>query len=330
MKKTAYLVAVVAITSLSLLYALWGVDYRKLGQVMMGADLRVLAPFFLFLVLFYLFTGLRWNLILRPLGRYSLQQSAPAMMIGFAGNNILPAHMGELVRAVLFGRKFGKPGSSVLATLVVERILDVFAILFFYFLAILLIKPFPESIRLGAVTAALITGLLSALIFLFLFFPKWFQTVFLRLGFWLPTGLREKINTLLENAVNGLSALKSPGVVLGMLIFSLLKWSAGGAMVWFALQGFDVRISFNVSMVVIAVTALAVTVPSAPGYIGTLQAAFIFALTPFGIPREVALAASVLYVIAQWVPVTLIGGLLFFSTGLKIPEMSEAARHVRD
>jgi len=130
------------ITALMLLYALWGVDFPRLGRLLAGADYTLLLPFEAALVLFFVFTGLRWNLILRSQGRYSLRQSGPAMMIGFAGNNVLPAHLGELVRAVVFARQSSVPAAAVFMTLVVERILDVLAILLFYFLAVALILYF--------------------------------------------------------------------------------------------------------------------------------------------------------------------------------------------
>ena len=49
--------------------------------------------------------------------------------IGFGGNCVLPARLGELVRAVYFGKKEEMSSSSALGTVVVERILDGFMIL---------------------------------------------------------------------------------------------------------------------------------------------------------------------------------------------------------
>ncbi len=329
MKRIATIALAATVTILALVYALWGVDFARLGSVLAGARYWVLAPFGVFLALFYGFTGLRWNLILRPLGRYSLLQSGAAMMIGFAGNNVLPAHLGELVRAVVFGRKFGVPPSSVLVTLVVERILDVFSILFFYFLAVLSIDPFPESIKLGAeAIAAVMAGLCVAIIF-FLRDPEFFLRLWDRFAGWLPAVLREKGRGLLENAAAGLSALRSPAMLAGMLGYSLLKWLSCGAMVWLALLSFDQQISFGVSMIVIAVTAVAVTVPSAPGFFGAMQAAFVFALLPFGISREVALAASVFYLVSQWLPVTVFGGVCFAATGARFRDVRADAERVR-
>jgi hypothetical protein len=92
-------------------------------------------------------------------------------------------------------------------------------------------------------------------------------------------------------------------------------------MVWLSLRAFAEPLPFGVTLVVNAVGALAVTVPAAPGFFGTMQAAFVFALVPFGVAQEVALAASVLYLLAQWVPVTAFGAVCFAATGLRLREV---------
>ncbi|MCH8888325.1 MAG: flippase-like domain-containing protein [SAR324 cluster bacterium] len=328
LKKTAYILVAGASTTAALVYALWGVDFALLMRLLAGADFRVLAPFLGLLAGFYFLTGWRWNLLLRPLGRFTLTQSGPAMMIGFAGNNVFPAHLGEVARAIVFGRRYTLPVSSVLASLVGERILDVFAILFFYFLAVLVLDPFPESFRFGVEAAAAVTAAGCVGIVFFLRFPGTFLALYRRLAFWLPRGLREKGAGLLKNSMDGLAALKTPHILLALLVLSLAKWLVAGGMVWLALAAFDTSISFGVTMIVIAVSALAVTVPSAPGYVGAIQAAFVFALVPFGVPQEVALASSVFYLVSQWVPVTIFGGACFAATRLRRGELQQEPEKV--
>ena len=45
-------------------------------------------------------------------------------MIGFMGNNVLPAHLGELIRVFVLGRTFALSKAAVLSSVVLERILD--------------------------------------------------------------------------------------------------------------------------------------------------------------------------------------------------------------
>ncbi|HEX7927067.1 MAG TPA: lysylphosphatidylglycerol synthase transmembrane domain-containing protein, partial [bacterium] len=233
------------------------------------------------------------------------------------GNNVLPAHLGELVRTVVFARQYGHSSGAVLASLVLERVLDVFAILAFYFTVVQLGGPLPESIRAGAEIIALVMVPFCLGLFLFLRFPSPFMRLWAWGSAWLPQRLRERGTRLLDGIAHGLSAVESPGRVLALLLLSLVKWGVTGGMVWLALRAFHTPIGYNAAIIGVAVSALAVTLPSAPGYVGTLQAAFVFSLTPFGVSPEVSFAASVYYLVAQWIPVTAAGVLSFFLVGIQ-------------
>ena len=129
--------------------------------------------------------------------------------------------------------------------------------------------------------------------------------------------------------MEGFSSLKSFPLVLQMLGYSFLKWAAAGGMVWLSLWMYGEVISFGISMVIIALSALAVTLPSAPGYVGTVQAVFVFGLTPFGISQEIALAASVSYLLGQWIPVTLVGALFLVISRLSLRGLEAEGTQVR-
>ena len=138
---------------------------------------------------------------------------------------------------------------------------------------------------------------------------------------------------MLENAMLALSSLKSPQRLTLLIGYSILQWGIMSIMVWLALLAFDTLIPMSVSIIVLTVITLAVTIPSAPGYVGAIQAAFVFALVPFGVKQEIAFAASVFFLVANWVPVTAVGALFFIFTGLRVVEVRqevEKAESVRD
>jgi uncharacterized protein (TIRG00374 family) len=312
-----------AIAVAALAYALSKVDLTALGRQLAGGNYGLVPAFLVLQTAYFLVTAVNWTLLLRPLGRYSLRQVLPTMFLGFGGNNVLPAHLGELVRAVAFARQFKRPTGAVLASLVLERVLDVLAILVFYFLAVRITRTLPDSIRTGAeVVAALIVPFCLAL-FLFLRYPGPFLRLWAWGSAWMPLPLRRKGTSLLEGVVKGLSAMDSLPHVAGMIGLSLLKWTLGTGMIWLSLRAFGVTVTPGAAMIVLAVSALAVSLPSAPGYVGTLQASFVFALAPFGIASEVAFAASVFYMVVLWVPVTTAGLVSFLALGLKMNQLRQ-------
>ncbi len=328
----SFLIALV-ITVLALIYALWEVDFHELSRLLSGGEYWVLIPFFVALILFYWAKALRWTVILRPLGRFSWVQVTPAMMIGFGGNNILPAHLGELIRTVVFSRRYHQPLSSVFTSLILERILDVIAILVLYFLAALAIGKPPKALQTAALIIAGLMGGATLGILILLIRPSLIMNIWSKCSSWLSTNLQCRGQKMLENAILALSSLKSPWRLMLLLGYSILQWSIMSAMVWLALIAFGTFIPLSVTVIVLTVISLAVTVPSAPGYVGAIQAAFVFALVPFGVTQEIAFASSVFFLVAQWIPVTTVGGLFFLFTGLRVADIRhdvEKAESVSD
>jgi hypothetical protein len=72
----------------------------------------------------------RWRVLLRPVGTPFLRALVDATNIGFMANVLLPLRIGEIIRPVLLSRKERQPLGGILATIVLERIFDMFTILF--------------------------------------------------------------------------------------------------------------------------------------------------------------------------------------------------------
>ncbi len=321
--------AALLVTALALLYALWDVDFQKLGGLLVDARYVSVAPFLALLVFFFWIKALRWSAILQPLGRFTWRDATPSMMIGFAANNLLPAHLGELLRAIVFSQRFRQPFSGVLASLLAERILDIVAILLLYFVAAQIIVEAPPELRVSAWIVAGLTAIACACIFLALKWPELLSLCWDSISRRLPDIIRQRGRVILQNVIVGLASLQSARQILLLLAYSVLQWLIMGIEIWLCLWAFETVVGVPAALVVLAVTTLAVTIPSAPGYIGAIQAAFVFALTPLGISNEVAFAASVLFLVVQWIPVTVVGMIFFMTSGIAFSELRREADQVR-
>ncbi len=110
----------------------WAEVWTQLRQ----ARYLFLAPAVLFGMLVYVIKMVRWRMILGTMCRPSYRHLFSSIMIGFTGNCVLPARMGEVLRAVVLRLKVKDVGVSAgIATIVVERIFDLFAVVFYMFLA---------------------------------------------------------------------------------------------------------------------------------------------------------------------------------------------------
>ena len=99
-------------------------------------QLRQVRPLWLVPVIASIFlrfwlTAIRWQLLLRPVKRVGIHRLFAITMIGFMANNVLPARLGEFVRAYALGRSEALPPSLPFATIVIERIFDGFTLLLF-------------------------------------------------------------------------------------------------------------------------------------------------------------------------------------------------------
>ncbi len=317
MKKWLTTIVVVAVTALLLGYALWKVDLAVLGEALAGADYRFAAPFLVALALFYWLKAWRWAVILEPLGLYSVRQVAPAMIIGFAANNVLPAHLGEIVRSIWFARRYRQRVSAVLVSQVLERILDVVAILLLYLLAVPWIENPPQAIRFSVWLVGAIAATMVALITAMLASPQRVFDLWRVLNSKLPEAIQSRGEAFLQDVLQALSSVRSPGRLLSLVVNSLIQWSLMGVCTWMSVAAIGVNIGPAVTIIVLTACVIAVTIPNAPGYVGALQAAFVFALQPFGVSSESAFAASVFFLVGAWVPITSVGGLLVLGARLR-------------
>src|SRR5688572_33183623 len=68
--------------------------------------------------------GGRWHALLLPIKRLPYRRVLGYTYLGYLANNVLPARLGELVRAHALGEGEGVSRTMVLGTVVVERIVD--------------------------------------------------------------------------------------------------------------------------------------------------------------------------------------------------------------
>src|SRR5512147_1775868 len=105
------------------------IDFNKLLSAFREMDYRYLWPAVLFTFTSYFFRAVRWRFLLIPLKKTRLGNLFPATIIGYMVNNLLPARVGEFVRAFVLAEKEELGKSAVFATLVVDRLFDGFTVL---------------------------------------------------------------------------------------------------------------------------------------------------------------------------------------------------------
>ena len=291
------------------------VDLRQMGRAFATADYVWLLPSLLLIFLGFYLRTLRWKYLLEPVRPVKLGVLFSALMVGYMANTVLPAHLGELARAYLVGKKESLRASAVFASIVIERIIDVFTLLAFMALAMIIFPSFPPWVRQsGFITLAVMLALLAVLLLM-----KRFRTQSLRLleklTTALPRRLRERLNSMLHSFLDGVTPLKNRWRYLQVTLLSVLIWICYGLVFQLNFYSFgfqrDYVLPWSAALVLLVITTISVVVPSSPGYIGTYHYLCQLSLAFFGIPKGPALTyAFVLHAINIFPPFIL--GLFFF------------------
>ena len=112
------------VSVLLLLVLFWQVDFHEIRQALSDANYVYLAPSIALYFVGVYFRAFRWRYLLQPLRPLAASRVYPVVVIGYMANNLLPARLGELVRAYYLARREQLSASSALGTVAVERVYD--------------------------------------------------------------------------------------------------------------------------------------------------------------------------------------------------------------
>jgi hypothetical protein len=121
-KRNLFSVAIIAL----IVYVFYRMhlDWTKLFDDLKHYDLIYLFPALVVYLFGYYIRGGRWVVLLSPVKKCRFNSLFPTLLIGFMMNNVLPARLGEFIRAYLNGKKEGISSSASLATIILERLFD--------------------------------------------------------------------------------------------------------------------------------------------------------------------------------------------------------------
>jgi uncharacterized protein (TIRG00374 family) len=268
-----------------------------------------------FFVVGYLCRIARWQLMLRiDNPALPFYRAGIPFMISIAANNVLPLRAGDVMRAFVFSKWLSVPSSSVLATLVSERLLDLLSLLVCLALALAYLGLAMDSATtlLGIGSAGLFS--VAAIVALILGFPQVFQPLVMFLVRWIAslTGAAgEGLLRAVENLFQALRKMTRSGRTLGLIAMSALVWSAEAMVFFCAALAVPAITDPQAAWLAMPVGTLSTLLPSSPGYLGTFHYFVIEATQLLGNTSAAAAAFAVVVHLVLWVSATVIGGICF-------------------
>lgn len=306
----------IAISVVCLYFAFQGIRLDQVADAVRGMDAIWLLPAIALFGVSYSGRVFRWQLLFSPqkMRRVSIFH---ALNIGYFLSNLLPARLGDFIRAYLIGDIEHVSKARALSTVVVERLSDGLTVVLLLALTALFVPNIPAEARQGAAGVAIV-GIGGLAFLLTLSFQKERGLALLkRLTAPIPFLRSDKIWGPVEALVDGFAVLRSPRPLLGVGLWSLFAWLLGGLMFWVVMQAMHLNLPVPAAFLVMTVTSLVVVVPSSPGYIGVFHAAAVLTLTSvYSIAKSDALGYAVVMHAFSYVWLIVLGVYSIWHEGL--------------
>jgi len=296
----------ILLSLISLIWLIYTTDWAETWRALTEADYGlVLLAIGLNLFSIPLRT-IRWRLMFSPHNLPPFGRLTAIMLIGQAINVIVPARLGDLVRASLVETE---RTSYVLGTLLMQGALDL--LMLAGLVMVLLFQLSLPGWWRGSGQALLFTSAMALLFVLGLVLGRR-QILRLLTGVverW-PQLKGRRLLGIVEQFLRSLDAFNNP-LTLGWAIFySLLIWGVYGSVNYVLLAAVGVQPSLLAAFFLLVVLQLGIAVPSSPGRIGVYHYLSVQALAVFGVGGAQALTfAIILHLISIIMPIILGAGL---------------------
>jgi uncharacterized protein (TIRG00374 family) len=274
--------------------------------------------------------ALRWRWLIHSRHPIGIGPLFSATMIGFMANNLLPLRLGEFVRAWALGLSQKMSKTTVFATVVVERVVDMITLVAIFGLAVWV---HPLVGRSGS--AALVhrgAGLLmfgaiglTTLLVLMERWPRLAEAIVRLVARPLPATVRSRAEAMLGHFVAGLGLFRDLPRLAWVFALSFLMFGVFALCLTVSMWALRIDQPWYAGLVMLVVTAIGIMVPAAPGYIGTLHVSCKIGLGLFGVAPEISVPFSWFFWAGQWIPITLTGLLCLRRQGLSLAAVGRAS-----
>jgi uncharacterized protein (TIRG00374 family) len=316
-----HILAGVALSAILLYLSLHKVNFREVVDYVRSARTLPILLGVALATLTFALRIFRWQLLLRGNdgGRLGVGPLWHAIAMGFMANNVLPLRVGEVVRTYAAARLTSTRFSAVLASVAVERLFDAIAVIALLALGLFTAK-LPESAVAGfgvgrivsvaglaALAGLVIAGLVVA-------FPLGAERVIRRV---VPAErLATRLIAMIEGIRHGLSVLRSPSRMLGVVLWSFVVWGVSALSFYVMLGAFGITVDFSGALLMQGLIMFGIALPSTPGYVGAFELPIIAVLALYGVPQSLAAAYALTYHVTTFLPITLLGAWSVFRTNL--------------
>lgn len=282
-------------------------------------------------ILFILTRVLRWKLLLLPLERkLSSANLLKATVVSFAVSGVAPAKLGEVLRPILFSRWEGVPLTTSAASVILERGLDLIALVSFWFIFILLgTKSVSQDAAVYISMLNKISILIFALSLVAIIFLLWFakrknsfEDKARKSEYLLKSPMLGKIVKHFFIFADGLLSFRKKRMIILLVFISLLAWGFVSLTCYFAPRAVGIKLPWGSAFLILSLVSIGASIPT-PGGVGGVHKAIYIALVVFyGLGEETAVSVAILGHAMMFLPAIIWGSLYLIFGKIKFQEVS--------
>jgi len=251
--------------------------------------------------------GLRWGILLEPLGRSAgAARSVHAVAFAYFANTFVP-RSGELARCAALNQTDDIPVDELFGTVISERVID------FVFLAVLTsiailgnLSAFAvilEGAQMPDLSKLILLGA-AALVAIALVF--WKRKALLALPF------AQKVAAFLQGVWNGLNSIRKMNRKGQFLAHTFFIWFMYFFMAWVIFKSFDAVQDITVlqALFIMVAGGFGMVIP-APGGVGSYQWAVMSGFMALGYAKSLGLAVANIIWFTQTAMIVIMGGIAY-------------------
>lgn len=301
-KKTLGYVFPFLLTAVFLYFAFRNVDLAEAFNLISHISIPYLIVFMIVFSLSHYFRAVRWKIISSSVKKdISVLNSTGATMIGYGVNCVVP-RLGEIYRGLFLARWEGISRTSMLGTIVVERIIDLIALGISILISVMIysgdlykdVDWLQSALIIGTI---MIFSLIILLYFVVRFKERFYNAIVRFIGKF-SSSAAEKAADAFHTLTVGFSSLRTWKSYVLTFVFTVLVMLAYGYNSYFGfylLRMDEIQtVTFGMAWILMTISAFGIIIPT-PGGTGSYHAINILVLTTlFGFGQEISAAFAIL------------------------------------
>ncbi len=302
------------------------VDLQEVGKALCDINVGFLVIGICLKVIVMWIKSIRLAATIRSATNIPVRRAFSASMIGFAGNILLPAKLGELVRAYVINKHNQIGRSMALYTVGITQLFDLlFIIGYFLIISIWVSNMLPTKQMLMCMLGVLIL-LTFVCLLIFQRRPQLLRTLLYPIRGKLPRVLEQRASSYGNLFTKSLGIFSKGKIVTWVLFLTFFIWSLETISVYIMLNAFNIKATFLMAATLVVVLSLSFAFQITPGNVGIVQAVSVFLLSTFEVTKESALAYSIGTQGTTYLVVLSFGIIYFYREHIKLDHLVQAER----